>query len=111
MKPSAPHITICINDHVYRCFPGSFQKEFAARKQSNSRAYINNLAFNNVVALSMGHMGSWVGAVSINSVVGVLFPGRTLQSAHERKGSRGHGIGAPCAAVRFGFYSKERGVG
>ena len=61
MQPSAPHITICINDHAYRVFPGSFQKEFAARKQSNSRAYINNLAFNNVVALSKGHMGSWGG--------------------------------------------------
>lgn len=67
-----------------------FKKEFAARKRSNSRAYINNLAFNNVVVFSMGHMESWVGAVSVNSVVGALFPDRTL-STQERKGSRGHG--------------------
>ena len=51
-----------------------FKKNFAARKQSNSRAYVNNLAFNNVVAFSVGHMGSWVGSVSVNSVVGALFP-------------------------------------
>lgn len=59
----------------------------------------------------MGHMGSWVGAVSINSVVGALFPGLTLRSAHERKGSRAMVLRAPCAAVRFMFHSKERGMG
>lgn len=59
----------------------------------------------------MGHMGSWVGAVSINSVLGALFPGRTLRSAHERKGSRAMVLGAPCAAVRFTFHSKRRGLG
>ena len=83
---------MCINDHAYRCFPGSFLKEFAARKQSEPRAYIDSLAHENVVAFRMGCVrprGQGGCFQAINTVVGVLFPGRTLQSGCDLRGQQG----------------------
>lgn len=102
-------MTICINDHAYRYFSGSVQKEFAVGKQSEPLACADTLTAKNTIMFRRGHREPWGSFHTKDTVVGVLCPGRTLHSGLElREGGNAVIWGSMSSAEIFWALFQER---
>lgn len=79
---------MCINDHAYRCFLGSFLEEYAARKQSEPWARIDNSAHQNVGPFGMDPMGQEGQFQPVGTLVGVPFSRQNLAPVPSQEGRR-----------------------